>query len=192
MKKTAISLIILIMILISFLSGCEEEIKDTDGDHYPDDIDAFPNDPTEWKDTDGDGYGDNSDDFPTDSNLHEITYFNVNEPIASNMTLEPKKGRGWFSNPNITSDAKYIVINWEVTSPLELTQEQKENIYVHVSRPPTKAEINYYYSNFSNRQLNLTIYTENWGNWNIGFTNRNGLDNDGITITIYYECYVIK
>ena len=33
--------------------------NDTDGDSYPDDIDAFPNDPTQWQDSDGDGYGDN-------------------------------------------------------------------------------------------------------------------------------------
>jgi|GEM_PF-6573339 len=39
---------------------------DTDGDGHPDDVDAFPNDPTEWADTDGDGVGDNSDAFPLD------------------------------------------------------------------------------------------------------------------------------
>jgi hypothetical protein len=33
---------------------------------YPDDVDAFPNDPTEWADSDGDGHGDNSDAFPND------------------------------------------------------------------------------------------------------------------------------
>jgi uncharacterized delta-60 repeat protein len=39
---------------------------DTDGDGYPDDQDAFPNDPDEWWDTDEDGVGDNSDVFPDD------------------------------------------------------------------------------------------------------------------------------
>jgi hypothetical protein len=39
---------------------------DDDGDGYNDDVDAFPNDPTEWADSDGDGYGDNSDAFPND------------------------------------------------------------------------------------------------------------------------------
>ncbi|HIC23889.1 MAG TPA: hypothetical protein EYO84_10710, partial [Planctomycetes bacterium] len=32
---------------------------DTDGDYYPDRIDVFPDDPTQWSDADGDGYGDN-------------------------------------------------------------------------------------------------------------------------------------
>ena len=39
---------------------------DTDGDLYPDVIDAFPTDPTEWIDTDGDGIGNNAD--PDDDN----------------------------------------------------------------------------------------------------------------------------
>ncbi len=34
---------------------------DSDGDGYTDDIDVFPNDPTEWADLDKDGIGDNSD-----------------------------------------------------------------------------------------------------------------------------------
>jgi PKD repeat protein/uncharacterized membrane protein len=39
---------------------------DTDGDGYSNQIDLFPNDPTEWNDTDYDGIGDNSDKFPED------------------------------------------------------------------------------------------------------------------------------
>ena len=42
------------------------EGPDTDGDLYPDVVDAFPADPTEWLDTDGDGVGDNGDAFPSD------------------------------------------------------------------------------------------------------------------------------
>ena len=34
--------------------GC----PDLDGDNWPDDLDAFPNDPSQWNDTDEDGYGD--------------------------------------------------------------------------------------------------------------------------------------
>lgn len=33
--------------------------QDSDGDNYPDDVDVFPKDPSQWKDTDGDNYGDN-------------------------------------------------------------------------------------------------------------------------------------
>jgi hypothetical protein len=38
--------------------------EDTDGDGYPDSVDDFDNDPSEWLDSDFDGVGDNSDAFP--------------------------------------------------------------------------------------------------------------------------------
>jgi PKD repeat protein len=46
---------------------------DSDGDGYSDEIDYFPNDPTQWTDTDFDGFGDNlsgnnPDFFPDDPN----------------------------------------------------------------------------------------------------------------------------
>ncbi len=40
--------------------------SDDDNDGFPDEIDAFPFDPSEWADTDGDGVGDNGDAFPND------------------------------------------------------------------------------------------------------------------------------
>ena len=39
---------------------------DRDGDGVIDDLDAFPDDETEWADSDGDGVGDNADDCPED------------------------------------------------------------------------------------------------------------------------------
>ena len=39
---------------------------DSDLDSYPDYIDRFPSDPTEWFDTDNDGVGDNADFYPDD------------------------------------------------------------------------------------------------------------------------------
>ncbi len=42
------------------------ESPDSDGDLYPDVIDVFPLDATEWRDSDGDGFGDNGDVFPSD------------------------------------------------------------------------------------------------------------------------------
>ncbi|WP_455393169.1 PKD domain-containing protein, partial [[Eubacterium] cellulosolvens] len=39
----------------------EVEQNDSDGDEYPDNIDAFPNNSTEWQDSDGDNIGDNAD-----------------------------------------------------------------------------------------------------------------------------------
>lgn len=48
-------------------------IIDSDGDGYPDDEDAFPNDATEWTDSDGDGHGDNSDAYPNDASKWKKT-----------------------------------------------------------------------------------------------------------------------
>lgn len=61
----------LTLILVLGLCGCvDEEIKDTDGDGYNDDVDMFPNNIDEWEDTDEDGYGDNNDVFPYDPLEH--------------------------------------------------------------------------------------------------------------------------
>jgi len=42
--------------------------KDTDGDSYPDNMDEFPDDPSEFSDSDDDGVGNNADPFPLDPN----------------------------------------------------------------------------------------------------------------------------
>ncbi|MEK9700309.1 MAG: hypothetical protein VW270_31295, partial [Candidatus Poseidoniales archaeon] len=44
------------------------EDPDRDRDSYPNEEDAFPDDPNEWLDTDEDGVGDNADVFPEDPN----------------------------------------------------------------------------------------------------------------------------
>lgn len=46
---------------------------DSDGDGYPDNQDAFPNDPDEWADSDGDGVGDNADPFPNSDQSATVT-----------------------------------------------------------------------------------------------------------------------
>ena len=48
------------------LDGCASNQVDSDNDTYPDEVDVFPNDETEWNDTDDDSFGDNSDMLPTD------------------------------------------------------------------------------------------------------------------------------
>ena len=42
-------------------------IADADRDGFSDDVDAFPDDPSESQDSDGDGLGDNADAFPFDA-----------------------------------------------------------------------------------------------------------------------------
>ena len=87
MKNLKIMLVVLIAVNLVFLTGCvQEDVKDTDGDGYGDDVDAFPNDPSEWKDTDNDGMGDNSDKFP--NNPYE-QYDSDNDGVGNNADLYP-------------------------------------------------------------------------------------------------------
>ncbi|MFK8030116.1 MAG: PA14 domain-containing protein [Gammaproteobacteria bacterium] len=64
--------------------------RDSDGDGVPDNLDAFPNDPTETMDSDGDGIGDNAD--PT--------------PFGNSIFVEDfETESGWIRNPNGTDTA---------------------------------------------------------------------------------------
>ena len=85
MQKMKILVVGFCILLIAISSGCisdqpatmtnnedddyfenTQQSKDTDGDGYNDNIDAFPYNPNEWRDSDGDGHGDNSDAYPHD------------------------------------------------------------------------------------------------------------------------------
>jgi hypothetical protein len=56
---------------------------DTDGDGFPDSIDHFPLDPTEWDDTDGDGIGNNAD---TDDDGDGVPDVDDPDPLDSHVT----------------------------------------------------------------------------------------------------------
>lgn len=60
-----IIVIIIISVTIYLLFGQpttdNDDMNDSDGDGYPDDIDPFPDNPDEWIDNDGDGWGNNTD-----------------------------------------------------------------------------------------------------------------------------------
>ena len=79
------------------LSGCTDNTKETnsdaDGDGYNDEVDAFPNDATEWEDTDNDGYGDNSDDFPNDENEWRDT---DSDGVGDNSDDFPNDATEWL------------------------------------------------------------------------------------------------
>ena len=91
---------------LDVITDIERCVYDRDNDGIEDDLDTFPDDPTEWKDTDGDGIGDNADtdddgdgwsdaqenDFGTDPLDPNSTQGNVPTDIklSSNTILENK------------------------------------------------------------------------------------------------------
>jgi hypothetical protein len=75
---------------------------DDDNDGYPDNVDAFPNDPNEWRDTDGDGIGDNADpDDDNDGYLDTVDAFPRNPNEWSDTDND---GIGDNSDPDIDGD----------------------------------------------------------------------------------------
>ena len=93
---------------------------------------------------------------------------------------------GLGSVPNITSDWKYIVLNWEVTN-LSLTEEQQKNILVIISNPVKQNEM-YYYNDYSSRYLMFNITDENSGYWGFSFVNRN----QNVTVDIDVQLYKMR
>ena len=79
-----------------------ELLPDIDGDGYPDSVDAFPNDSTQWEDIDGDGYGDNvtgnnPDLFPDDPNEWNDT---DNDGYGDNGDAFPSNPNEWLDTDN--------------------------------------------------------------------------------------------
>jgi hypothetical protein len=106
MKKMVILGIIFMVVSVVFLCGCNEQSSnsntdngntnagtiDTDGDGYNDDVDAFPNDSSEWKDSDNDGVGDNSDWAP--NNPYE-QYDSDNDGVGDNSDRFKYESTQW-------------------------------------------------------------------------------------------------
>lgn len=72
-----------------------EEIPDTDGDGYDDEIDAFITDPTQWSDQDGDGYGDNQS--------------GVNPDLCRDSPAEPVDSEGCTESQKADSDGDGVL-----------------------------------------------------------------------------------
>jgi hypothetical protein len=132
-------------------------------------------------DSDNDGYPDNEDDYPTDSNLHEkITI------ISDSDTIKQNQGIGAFFD--VDGDCKFVVVNWEVTNPGDVTVDEQHDIVFELMHPPDNISIDYPYDIANNRNLRFTIDSSNWGKWNYGFLNMGVISN----VTIFREIYVLK
>lgn len=79
--------------------------EDYDGDGYTNDVDAFPNDASEWRDSDNDGIGDNKDDTPYGGNSQEDIdgdgVINAQDAFPYDYTQwSDRDGDGYGDNPS--------------------------------------------------------------------------------------------
>lgn len=72
--------------------------EDSDGDGFDDDIDAFPDDSTQWSDSDGDGYGDNPDGNSPDAFPDDPTRWEATQPTEGETP--------WYESEN----ARYMIM----------------------------------------------------------------------------------
>lgn len=182
MRKIIALLIILIIVSIGILSGCEQK----------------SNSNALAKDTDGDGYPDTQDDFPTDPNLHLITPFGaavrgqVNVEIGVNLPPNGNDANTMQVSDTIESDYKYVECKWSIQPD---NASIREYFTFEINSPAG-------YKEYTGNELSAvqnyrqTISFTNSGNWTFSFIYRGGVSGtpaylpDYITLT--YEIYKVK
>ena len=171
MKKQLIVIGTAVLLLVVGLSGCTQN--------------------NESKDFDGDGHPDSNDDFPYDDRYYiKAKWGNWEYTEDLHMELEGNQGHG--TGDYLSSDWRYVVINWSVIEPTNLTKEQEEYIFLTISTPEYPSEIEYSYDSTGNRTQKIFINANNWGNWRIGFRNKNALYTEDITVTIEFDLYKVR
>jgi len=168
MNKQIVIIGIIVLLVSVGLCGCTQQEHNS-------------NTTSNGTDSDNDGYADNVDDFPTDINLHE----NISI-ISSSDIFEQNQGLGAFFD--IDRDCKFVVINWEVINPRNLTADEQHDIVVELTYPPNNTSIDFPYDIANNRNLRFTIDSSNWGKWIYGFLNMNVTSG----VTIFREIYILK
>ena len=138
-----------------------------------------------------DGYGDNSDDFPSDERYYEKEGWGFSGETEG-LTKELKATKGSETGDYLSTDWKYVYVEWEVVEPPYLTEEQQDYINLNIENPEYQTRMKYPYSSTENRNKKIYINANNWGDWRIGFANENGLYNEGIDIKIEYTLYKVR
>lgn len=128
MKKTTLAPLVLLALPFFVNALIDLDIKtscavahpnDQDCDKVPDDIDAFPQDPTESVDTDGDGLGNNADiDDDNDGVNDEVDIF----PLNASESLDTD-GDGLGNNED-TDDDGDNVLDADDAYPLDASKSE--------------------------------------------------------------------
>jgi hypothetical protein len=105
-------------------------VPDSDGDGFPDDVDDFPTDPTEWLDTDGDGIGNNSDEDDDDDGMPDAWEIEFElDPLVDDAAEDPD-GDGISNLEEYLggTDPHLSVNNQPPDRPLLLLPEDTESV----------------------------------------------------------------
>lgn len=81
-------------------SGIFPPVMDSDADRFPDPIDLYPFDGTEWFDNDGDGVGNNADIDDDNDNVLDTAEKSYCQEETSAFGCNPKTGCEWDANSN--------------------------------------------------------------------------------------------
>jgi len=81
--------------------------QDTDGDGVLDNLDAFPNDPSEWLDTDGDGIGNNADTDDDNDGIADVRDGFPLDPGKSGWIITATAGTGGYITPEGETSVLY-------------------------------------------------------------------------------------
>ncbi|MEE2672842.1 MAG: exo-alpha-sialidase [Myxococcota bacterium] len=102
-------------------------LLDADGDGVSDDLDAFPNDPSETLDSDGDGVGDNLDAFPLDATEQVDTdgdgLGNNADPDDDDDGLPDGDDQDPLDAENCLAKNLRVVLAWDLDTPFGLDHE---------------------------------------------------------------------
>jgi len=109
-------------------------IRDHDGDGYPDKVDVFPYDSTEWNDSDGDGYGDGVDRFPTDPSEWNDSdgdgYGDRMDRFPTDSSEWNDSDRDGFGDNSDLCDSGNILIRIQIEEFEQITLEEGSTSYV--------------------------------------------------------------
>ena len=97
--------------------------RDSDGDGVRDNVDAFPNDPSEQTDSDGDGVGDNADAYPYDPSKQTGSapvFETVSVSVVDSITGTPVNSASVFLQIPSSTDANfsYYMANYAAQLPV--------------------------------------------------------------------------
>lgn len=127
------------LLLTAGLSGCIDDIKDTDGDGYNDDVDKFIHDPNEWEDFDMDGVGDNSDAFkynPFEWKDSDNDSYGDNSDAYKYDPNQWNEKRAMFGQvQKIISQRKEVMIKEVIKSGINRMKEEYENLKMKLTEP---------------------------------------------------------